>query len=78
MDAALSNWFKETFIEMLEYRFGVFEASTDLTRQIKEWRCFGCSAIGSTEYPIWGTPKFIHEDGCRYLELMAELGNRNV
>jgi hypothetical protein len=73
MKPELKEWFRNTFIEMMEYEFGVYPASADLYYQTKSWQCFGCIAVAITSYPKWGKPDFIHHEGCRYLEFMAEL-----
>lgn len=74
MNDALKTWFRETFVEMLEYQFGPYESFTDLTSQIKEWRCFGCDAIAQTRWPTWGKPDMQHKPGCKYMELCEVMG----
>ena len=73
MNKDLAQWFRETFINILDYKFGVIESSTDLCSQTKMWRCLGCYAEAMTSYPFWGEPQITHESGCKYLEFMRLL-----
>lgn len=61
--------------ELIEFGvdFGVFRASTDLEKQIREYRCHGCKGAANSTWPAW-TLLFEHERGCRYLALLREIG----
>ncbi len=73
MNRELAVWFRETFIHIQEYKFGVYESSSDLASQTKMWKCFGCGAEAMTGYLEWGEPRLLHEDNCKYLELLSVL-----
>lgn len=68
-------WLRQ-IIDICDYQFGVHESSTDYGAQRKEWKCWGCSGVGYTEWPRWGKPDFKHDADCKWLVLDAILNQQ--
>ena len=53
------------FEEWNEDPFAPYSASTDLTNQVTEHRCYGCKAVGESRWPEWKL-QITHEPNCKW------------
>jgi hypothetical protein len=63
LDAALEMI--HAFEEVNEDPFAPYRASTDLTRQVTEHRCWGCNAVGESRWPEWKL-QITHKPDCKW------------